>query len=331
MDVVFRADSSTEIGLGHVIRCLAVAKELKDSNNVVFASVADQTNSYITDAGFEIIFKNNNETEEDFLLRVNDTLRPDVIVLDKKYPYSMHFLTQLKQNHIKIVMLDNLCEGMAAADEIIFPIAHLDKEVLKEYLSDEQIHKVKTGFEYVIVRDEIIELKCRKSSQMHVPPNIVVTTGGSDPRGVLLCLIPWFKDMKIDANITILVGHSFKYRSELNKLIVDLPENIAVKPYSAEELAKGDLAICTFGVSIYELIYLQIPTICISHSRENVGGARILKDRCGVIEDLGYIGDLNFEVLFSSIKYLLSPDMGCSETRYLIDGNGENRVGNIIA
>ncbi|GAI77016.1 unnamed protein product, partial [marine sediment metagenome] len=40
------------------------------------------------------------------------------------------------------------------------------------------------------------------------------------------------------------------------------------------------------------MIYLQIPTICISHSKENAYGSRILKERYGVIDDLGFIENI---------------------------------------
>lgn len=335
MNIIFRCDSSPDIGLGHVIRCLAVAKELQENNNVIFASMKDATNSYIKNANFEIFLKENDETEETFLTRISAVLEPDVIAIDKKYPYESSFLNRLKQDKskIKIVMVDNIYEGMSAADEIIFPTAHLDKNLLRKYISQEQIDHVKTGPEYVILRDEILALKDRVNHNIHTPPNIVVTTGGTDPEGVLLRLIPWLKDMNLDANVMLLVGQAFKFKDELNDLIGDLPDNFNVMPYSLQELVKGDLVICTFGVSIYEMIYLQIPTICISHSMENANGAKILKERYGVIEDMGYIDDIDSNRL-SLISKLLADKISymnmIKRCDNLVDGDGAVRVGQAI-
>ena len=235
MKIVFRCDASSDIGLGHIIRCLAVAKELKRQNHIIFATIEDETNSYIRDSNFEIFFKKpffprsnfrkrfskrfkesftkeklsyiyKNETEEAFLERINTILKPDIIVIDKKYPYSAECLKDLKQNKTKIVMVDNICEGLSASDEIVFPNAHLDKNLLRKYLSQEEIDRVKTSPDYVILRDEILELEDRARHDLHIPPNIVVTTGGTDPEGVLIKLIPWLKEMNLDANILILVG-----------------------------------------------------------------------------------------------------------------------------
>ena len=331
--IVFRCDASSDIGLGHVIRCLAVAKGLRRQNHIIFATTEGDTNSHIKDSNFEIVFR-EDETEEAFLDGVNSILKPDIIVIDKKYPYRSTFLNHLKQNKTKIVMVDNICEGLSASDEIIFPNAHLDKNLLKKYLSQEQIARVKTGPEYVILRDEILELKDRGRQDLRIPPTIVVTTGGTDPEGVLLNLITWLNEMDLEANILILVGQAFKFQDELGSLVANLPDNFRIIPYSLQELIKGDIIICTFGVSIYEMIYLQIPTICISHSRENAYGARILKDRYGVIEEVGYVKDVNPQSLDVAITRLLTDkayymDMveRCDD---LIDEGGAKRAGQII-
>jgi len=150
----------------------------------------------------------------------------------------------------------------------------------------------------------------------------------------LLKLIPWLKEMKLKTNILILIGQVFKYKNELEKLIIDLPDNFKILPYSLEEFLKADIVICTFGVSIYEMIYLQIPTICISHNRGNAQSAKILKGRYGVIEDMGFVENLNPQNLYLMIEKLLE-----DKTYYqnivqkcdnLIDGKGAKRIGGII-
>lgn len=83
------------------------------------------------------------------------------------------------------------------------------------------------------------------------------------------------------------------------------------------------------------MIYLQIPTMCISHSMENAHGARILKERYGVIEDIGYVNDINPEDLYMSITKLLTDKVYyknmVEQCDNLIDGEGAKRVGQIIA
>ncbi len=333
--IIFRCDASSDIGLGHLIRDLAIAKKMRKTHQIIFASIKDPANSYIKESGFKIFFKKSKEREEKFLSRVKAILMPDVIVFDKKYPYSSAILNSLKRNKIKIVIIDNICKGMKIADEIIFPCARLDKNLLKKFLSQKQIKQVKTGPKYVIIRDEILTLKKQVKRDFHTPLNIVITTGGSDPKGVLLKLISWLREMNLDVNFLILVGKSFKFQKKLKKIKKDLPQNFHILPYSLKELAKGDTAICTFGASIYEMIYLQIPCLCVSHSRENARGAKILEKRCRVIKDLGYINDIIPQNLYKAIKKLLTDKTYCKNMikrcKNLIDARGAARVAKIIA
>jgi spore coat polysaccharide biosynthesis predicted glycosyltransferase SpsG len=334
MKIVFRCDASPDIGLGHLIRCLAVAKELQKQNQIIFATTKDDMISYIKEVGFRIIFKEKDETEEKYLKRLNNIIYSNIVVIDKKYLYSIESLNDFKQNNIRIVMLDNICPGLSECDEIIFPNAHLDKNVLKKYLLAERINQVKTGPEYIILRDEILALKEKFNNNLHNPLKIIVTTGGTDPEGVLLKLIPWLKEMNLKANILILIGQAFKYKNELEKIIINLPDNFKVLPYSLEEFIKVDIVICTFGVSIYEMIYLQIPTICISHNRENTQSTKILKERYNIFEDLGYYEKITSKILYSAITKLLNDKKYhkniLKRFENLIDGKGAYRVGQII-
>ncbi len=332
--ILFRCDASTDIGMGHLIRCLAVAEELQKQHQIIFATMKDDTNLYIKDKNFKKFLKEKDESEEVFIERIKSILKPDILVLDKKYPYSIDCLKKFKQSDIRTVMLDNIFPGLSECDEIVFPNAHLDKSILKKYLSAERISQVKTGLEYIILRNEILDLKNKINHNLHNPSNILVITGGTDPEGILLKLIPWLKEMKLKANILILIGQAFKYKDELKKIVINLPDNFKVLPYSLEEFIKADIAICTFGVSIYEMIYLQIPTICISHSRENAKAAKILKERYEVIEDLGYFKDVTLKTLYSAITRFLTNEEYyknmVKECDNLIDGKGAYRLGQLI-
>ena len=82
------------------------------------------------------------------------------------------------------------------------------------------------------------------------------------------------------------------------------------------------------------MIYLQIPTICISHSIENAKSAEILKERYNVIEDMGYFKDVNKQSIHNAIKRLLNDlENYKNMTRNcysLIDGKGVHRLSQLV-
>ena len=322
--IVFRCDSNNKIGLGHLVRCLAVANHLKEKLSITFATDIDESNTYIKN-DYETICKKQDEDEREFLKRVNSLINPDILILDNKYPYNRHILQELKKNSLKIILFDNICDGMMECDGIIFPNAHFNLNRLKGYLVPDKIDKVKTGPEYVILRDEIISFK-EKALQTKHNFKIAVTTGGSDPEGVLITLSLLLKELNIKEDVCLLYGESFKLRNELDDL--DLPNNFHKLPYSLEYLTSSDIVICTFGMTVYEMIYLGLPTICVSHSKHNAKCAEILKKRYDALENLGYIKDLDTELLFKSLNKLQVSENIPLKT--IIDGKGAIRVANLI-
>ena len=322
--IVFRCDSNNKIGLGHLVRCLAVANHLKEKKSIIFATDIDESNSHIKN-DYEIIYKKQDEYEKEFLKRINSEINPDILILDNKYPYNRYLLQELKKNSLKIIILDNICDGMMECDEIIFPNAHFNLDRLNEYLVQDKINKVKTGQDYVILRDEIIAFK-DKTIKNHHKIKIAVTTGGSDPEGVLITLSLLLKELNIEEDVYLLYGESFKHKNSLDAL--NLPKNFHKLPYSLEYLTKSDIVICTFGMTVYEMIYLGLPTICISHSKHNAKCANILKQRYYALENLGYIKDLDTDILFKSLnKIQTSKNI---PLKAFIDGKGAKRVANLI-
>ena len=320
--IVFRCDSNNEIGLGHLVRCLAVANKLKD-NNIFFATDKDVSNSYIKN-DFKIFTKRSDEDENKFLFRIYNELNPDIIILDIKYTYKRHFLKRLKKNSLKILMLDNICEGLIECDEIIFPNAHFNLDRLKNLLTPDRINQVRTGPNYIILRDEIIDLK-DKLSKEHEGIRIGVTTGGSDPEGVILKLANLLREINIEQNIYLLYGDLYKFKNKLYSL--DLPKNMYILPYSLECLKELDIIICTFGMTVYEMIYLELPIITVSHNKHNTKCTKILESRYSPIENLGYYQDITPNQLSQALNRILNNN---TSLKPFIDGAGTSRVANII-
>lgn len=326
--IVFRCDASQDIGLGHLMRCLAIARELDNQNLIIFAIIKDDTNYVLKQENFEIFVQEDNESEENFLTRLKEILNPDTIVFDKKYPYTKNDFLKIKEDGTKIVFIDHVCEGMSVADEIIFPNDHLDKNQLKEYLSIEKIETVKNGPEYVVIRDEIRELKDKRETFFQQPPVVVVTTGGIDPEGVLLNILKLLIESNLDLEFRILVGDSFYYQDEINEIKIHLPNNFQIHKYDLQEFLNANLVICTFGVTVYEMIYLQIPTICMSHNLQNASDSQKLNLKYPFLQNLGFHENVTSDELIEAINSL--NDIIIEHPRNYIDGNGTKRIKKII-
>ena len=326
MKIILRFDASVDVGFGHLYRMLSLEEYLKRENYILCGINSDDyTKKFLKKENIPFIEQGMN-SKEDFVDKIIDYEKPDIVVFDQKHDYKKEDIIRWK-NRTRLISIDYIGKDYQLMDKIIMPNAHFEESKYSEF------NNIVFGPEYTIINKSILKLHPKISFPKKVK-NIVVTTGGTDPKGVLIKLIFWLKEMNLKANILILVGQAFKFQNELKHLMSNLPNNFHVMPYSLQELIKGDIVICTFGVTIYEMIYLQMPTICISHTMENAKGAKILKERFEVIEDVGFIEDITPRDLYMRITKLLTDKMHYSDIikrcDSLIDGNGAKRVGEVI-
>jgi spore coat polysaccharide biosynthesis predicted glycosyltransferase SpsG len=336
MKIIFRVDAYPEIGLGHFVRSIAIALELKKNINlkIVFAGeYSAYSLNELKGNNVNFISPGLSENEEDFMLRFLDSEKPNLIFIDNLFNYSATFLHEVK-GKAKVILFQNLCDGKYQADAFILPSAHHPVEIINDAGWQKNDVEFYHGFDYIPVNDHI------KNIILHEPwsasgHKISLTTGGSDPRGVMLQMISWLmKNDYSDIHFVVLPGENFILKKELENLKQKTPVNFIFKKFNYSDLESSDLAICTFGVTSYELIYLGIPFISIGHAENNARGSRILSGKLPFMKDLGLIDDLQEDVFHAQLKDFLSNPTLKTEfretSRTLMDGKGINRIIGII-
>ena len=93
LNFIFRVDGNAEIGMGHIIRSIALAHTLKNrGHQILFVSKESTGVEKIKDAGFECIKIKN---KEEFIQLLQSRIT-DVIVIDLRYP-SKEYLEKIKK------------------------------------------------------------------------------------------------------------------------------------------------------------------------------------------------------------------------------------------
>ncbi|MFD2563559.1 hypothetical protein [Aquimarina rubra] len=338
--ILFRVDGGLKKGLGHLVRSIALAKNMKLTTNfeIVFASnYSEILEKKLNEAGFSVYYNDKNKPEEEFLLEVIDTLKITNVFIDDLHQYAREFMLQLKKN-IKVIFFHNSCNASKDSCATIIPSAHTDRNSLLTLGFNK--NKLFIGPEYVIINDKLIDLKKqKKESETANIFRIVITTGGSDPKGVLLTILKYLQGIKNkDLEIIVLIGEGFMHREELSKILDSNRNSAHLKlkavPYSIKELILADMAISTFGVSTYELMYLGIPVLSVAHAIPNAKGSKLLANKYSAIKDLGLIDNLTKESfkngLFSMINSLDEREDLVRNGIRLIDGKGIERVSKIL-
>ncbi len=331
--IIIRVDAGHQVGMGHAVRCLALASELDEQYDcqVIFLTkeiggIAD----LIQGRGFKVKllpFNVNKQEEIGYFLNLTTDYNADRIILDMKGEIGKDYILALRESGIPIVSIDNNSEGAQLADINIFPVAHfVENEGWKDYKG-----KLFYGAEYVILsRDFQVNHPHLKGEVL----NVLVTMGGSDPNNLSVKVLNALSRIN-DITITIVLGCYFSVGEQIRE-IACRNQNIVVHDKvtnMAELMCQADIALTSFGVTIYELAGVGVPAITITRSREDSRDAELFA-RCGTCLNLGYYENVSDDDIVTCVKALLRDDelrqIMASKGKSLVDGKGASRVAEII-
>lgn len=272
MKILFRVDGGENIGLGHIMRTLVLANQLKKDHNVKYVCQS----SYKYRDGVNKIKEQNIEVikiEEDNELGQIKKIHADMIIIDK-YNIKPEYLKSLKEKFKVVYFDDNADLGYYPVDILINQNAY-SHNLIYNSLSNSRLL---LGCKYTLLREEFKENKTiNVNSKIK---NIFITVGGSDHNNITEKIINFIKDYNY--NLHIIIGPSFKYKNKLKKYIKDniiLYENANM----SNVMKICDVAISACGSTIYELGFLGIPTLGIIVA-ENQKRCGIYMDKIGAIK-----------------------------------------------
>lgn len=335
MRIYFRTDASHTIGFGHLIRCISLAKyfqKLEQSVQISFVlKFPDTALELLRDTNFKIEIIPEGEDEFSFLQRYFFFNEKAVIVFDTLSDYPAELIKSLTKRHTT-VMLHSYSLGRLFASLAIYPVGHLDDNVLIDFKENQSKTKVLTGMQYCLLNAEVFSLE--PSRAFVFPPSVVsVVAGGSDPANTLGLVSKWLTNVDIEGcNFQILYGKASIFAS---KDTSKLEKNqVQFLPFSIEQIQKSDIVISAFGVTIYELVYLRKPVISYGHTQKHAEASERFSSRYRCTKNLGNIFELSQEKFIDQLTSLLKSRNELTQlfqnTFGLVDSNGTERVSKAI-
>ncbi|HNY69563.1 MAG TPA: hypothetical protein PKH14_02140, partial [Syntrophorhabdus sp.] len=267
--ILFRCDGSHEIGFGHIVRCIALADELRDKHGsgVVFAVLYDnKAMEMIMNHGYKVETANPREDQFDYGDWFNCIVKknhPCALILDIRDDLPPNIVSNLRKKGILVVTIDDPTDRRLLADLAFYPpVPQVEKMDWQGFTGQRFI-----GWEWVILRREFSHndenlykrIKATKKTKIH---NILVTMGGSDPKGMTLKTMEALKVIDGQFEVTIILGPGFAHRDSLNEILGNFPhihrifENVL---NIGDIMAEADLAVASFGVTAYELAAMGVP------------------------------------------------------------------------
>lgn len=316
MRCLLRTDIGGNHGMGHAVRCLALAKALQARGAEV---------SFVTSTPALAVFVAPFACVD--TLFAPPLPKIDAYVVDTKdADLSEDYYATVRRNGPKVVRIDHPSATPGACDLLIAPVAHWSPETVSR-LRTAFGERFLYGLEYVMLAPEV-------TAQTPVPyaerehGMIVFCAGGSDPSGALAQMHTWAKDVLPDAHKYFCVGAQ-----------QDIPcgTGDGYVRFDRAYLAEASLAVCLFGVTPYECLSYRTPVLMLAHTEENCDGAQwLMRASNGAA---WWIGSLNIpEALTTQGNFCASMQYAWTVSKLrmhdasvnLLDGLGTQRVADAI-
>lgn len=125
MNILFRCDGSVKIGMGHVVRCLALADHLKENHgcNIHFAMRQSELGMNKVKESYKVV--DSNEESFNYVKWLSDCIsntKSDILIMDMRDGLKREELRSIKKKTgIKVVTIDDPEEKRLESDLAFYP------------------------------------------------------------------------------------------------------------------------------------------------------------------------------------------------------------------
>lgn len=331
MRILIRADGGTNIGMGHIMRTLTLAKELKKYFDVAYVCRTEEEDKTIKPGsrysdgvhkvqvlGFKVFL-----IRADNLLEDLKDIKGDILITDS-YDVDEEYFEATKKMFNKTIYIDDMClYNFKNVDMIINQ--NVNAEDL-DYILNTQTNYL-LGCNYTMLREEF-----RSSHFKYIKrraKDVMITFGGADPFLLTLKTLYYLKEEKY--NFHVVVGPAFgedyvsKLRSYEDYSNVNFYYNANMKAL----MEKCDVCISAAGSTLYELCVEGVPSLSVTVADNQIKVAEKFNN-IGITKNLGWHDELNKEKILAELDNL-SKNYGkrkeiSDKGRNLVDGNGTLRI-----
>ena len=207
--IIFRADGSESIGMGHFVRTLALAEMLNENFHCVYST---QTPSQYQINEIEKVCHERIDLPIDkkhfnvFL----DYLKGDEIVVLDNYYFTTHYQREIKDKGCRLVCIDDLHDKHFVADVII---NHAEGISSANY-SVEPYSQLLLGYNYALLRKEYLEEDINLDNKKY---SYFLMMGGADPHNLARHILDILELKQTKLPIAVVVGSGYKEDASLNK------------------------------------------------------------------------------------------------------------------
>lgn len=362
MKVVFRADSSIQIGTGHVMRCLTLANELKRQGHecwFVSREHPGNLNDFISSQGhglltlFSPVVEWNRAAEaqsDDYTLWLGvpwqddaretkdsiSSLKPDYLVVDH-YALDARWERVLDDFVDKIVVIDDLADRPHSCAVLLDQNLGRSSTDYDGLLPPECLRLI--GPDYALLRPEFVEmreksLERRKRTELS---RILISLGGVDRANVTGRVLSTLAKSALPMNfeLDVVMGGGAPFLDEIRQQSAQMPFKTKVSvnvKNMAELMYQADLSIGAAGSTSWERCCMGLPTLTIALAENQRLIATALADyHAGLLLDVDRLENELLELIYEYANDAAMRSSLAKRARQVCDGLGSQRVTSLLS
>ncbi|MDE9366986.1 hypothetical protein PZ938_15325 [Luteipulveratus sp. YIM 133132] len=326
--VVLRCDAHPSFGVGHLVRCLALAQELlaRGSRVTLLGGLGGIAwlERLVADSAVPVIPPADEIGS--VCAQVVD-LGADAVVLDG-YHLQPALGEALREAGVTVLaMVDGEFGAVQEAD------VYIDQNLgAVPHTGGPDGSLALAGVEYAMFRDSVLDRRRTGTVPAHRPPRVLAVFGGTDPYDAARTVVPQVLDLGEPVELTVVAA-----REEVRTALAALPTGPGQTVHAIEPVAdlaalavEQDLAISASGSSVWELLCLGVPTavVCVADN-QRLGYEMTVAE--GVVVPVGVLDDLRAQgSVPPGVRRLLTDTDHRADLarrgRALVDGDGRARV-----
>lgn len=328
-NILFRADSSSTIGTGHIMRDLVLAEQFKDAN-ITFATqnLPGNINHKIEEKSYKLEVLGSNDIEEVIELIKKHAI--DMIVIDH-YGIDNNYEKALKdKTGVKIFILDDTYEKHHC-DILLNHNVYGNAEKYRGLVPENC--ELRCGADYTLLRDEFIQekQKPKKVSSKKHQKNVLIAMGGADHSNINIEILKVLASFS-DVHVHVVTTNANAHLQELKEYVRNRPDitlHININQI-AKLMHEADFAIATPSVTLNELFYMELPFIAIKTAENQKELYQYLAENDYLVLEKFDTSELNnkLEELIGSLKIELVNfvDLSLDEKKIILEWRNHPNV-----
>ncbi|OGW47586.1 MAG: hypothetical protein A2Y66_03305 [Nitrospirae bacterium RBG_13_41_22] len=277
--ILFHTNESYKLGRGHLIRCVTLAKKIQKEHKAQIYFVTNSDNPVLPNEGF-IVKKVYRESACRKIRNTFIEIRPDAIIYDI-LNVSEEYVAKTAIPEALIVVFDyfDRTKKLTSAD-LVFNF-HCS-EGMRDFIEA----KFYEGMEYGILREEFYRYR-RNPKNKKKYYDVLLSFGDTDPHGITKNILSALLTYnRVPLVLHVVLGEKTRQKDKIFSLSKNGTNKTVIYERvknMGELMSRMDIAFVSGGLTLFETIYMKIPTVVVCAHKYAYELANVLdKNNCAL-------------------------------------------------